>query len=130
MSDGAKGDKPSRPNQQRNMAVDEDKKGNSGEEPNAHQMRRETMDEAPLFSEFSGSGRTGRRNALPNIMQESVAAIGTSAITEMLDQLTCAGGSGGSGAAGGTGAGNARPEEEMGACGGSEATPNQRLNPS
>ena len=74
-------------------------------------------------------------------MQESVAAIGTSAITQMMDQLTCAGGSGGgAGAAGaggggagaaGTGTGNARPDEELGACGGAEPLPNQRQhNPS
>ena len=48
-SDGAKTvSAASRPDQRRDMAVDEDKKGNSGEEPNAHQMRSETMDEAPL----------------------------------------------------------------------------------
>ena len=73
-------------------------------------------------------------------MQESVAAIGTSAITEMLDQMSCAGGgaaggAGGGGARGGGGGqgggGNSRPDEELGACGGSaEATPNQRINPS
>lgn len=118
------------------MAVDEDKKGNSGEEPIPQHLRQNAMDEAPLFSEFSGSGRTGRRNALPNIMQESVAAIGTSAITEMLDQLSCAGGNSGGGTAGG-GAGGAnggpgggmevtRPEEQLGACGGVGANPNQR----
>ena len=81
------------------------------------------------LTEFSGSGRTGRRNALPNILQQSVASIGTSAITEMLDQMTCTGGTGG-GAAGGSTSGTERthPDEQMGACGGAEETHNQRLN--
>ena len=86
------------------------------------------------LTEFSGSGRTGRRNALPNILQQSVASIGTSAITEMLDQMTCAGGAGGAGggAAGGgstNGTERTHPDEQMGACGGgAEETHNQRLN--
>ena len=72
-------------------------------------------------------------------MQESVAAIGTSAITDMLDQLSCAGGNNGGGPAGSGGAGGggshggagggmegSRNEEELGACGGAGANPNQR----
>jgi len=136
MSDGAKAGKPRKPeeDQVEDMAVDEDKTGNSGEEPQAQHLRVNTMEEAPLLTEFSGSGRTGRRNALPNILQQSVASIGTSAITEMLDQMTCAGGAGGAGggAAGGgstNGTERTHPDEQMGACGGgAEETHNQRLN--
>lgn len=100
------------------MAVDDDKR-EAQEEVGSRVLRVEPMEEAPLLNEFSGSGRTGRRNALPNIMQQNIATTGTSAITNMLDQLSCSGG------------GNERPEEDqaMGACGGSDNAPNQRLNP-
>ena len=60
MSDGAKAGNPRKPeeDQVEDMAVDEDKTGNSGEEPRAQHLRVNTMEEAPLVRV---GGRKARR---------------------------------------------------------------------
>ena len=59
MSDGAKAGKPRKPeeDQVEDMAVDEDKTGNSGEEPQAQHLRVNTMEEAPLVRVREADGQ-------------------------------------------------------------------------
>ena len=58
MSDGAKAGNPRKPEEDHveDMAVDEDKTGNSGEEPQPQHLRVNTMEEAPLVRVREANG--------------------------------------------------------------------------
>ena len=45
----------------------------------------------PVLEDFIASGRTGRRNALPDILDEKHSETGTADMTLSLDKLQCSG---------------------------------------
>ncbi|KFM71518.1 hypothetical protein X975_15861, partial [Stegodyphus mimosarum] len=51
-------------------------------------MEVENQATSPAFDDFLQTGRTGRRNAMPDIRAEN-AAISTASLPESLQKLTC-----------------------------------------
>jgi len=43
------------------------------------------------LEEFIAAGRTGRRNAMPDILHSNHASVGTGGLAEEMDKLNCAG---------------------------------------
>ena len=51
----------------------------------------EEMDPSMSLEEFIASGRTGRRNAMPDILNENHAGVTTAGLAENMGKLNCAG---------------------------------------
>ena len=47
--------------------------------------------ESANLEEFIQTGRVGRRNALPDILDKSHAGVGTAGLSETLEKLKCSG---------------------------------------
>jgi len=54
-------------------------------------MSNTEVDNTKLIQEFAQAGRTGRRNALPDILSQAHAAYGTGEITKALEKLQASG---------------------------------------
>lgn len=50
------------------------------------------MENGVSLNEFVASGRTGRRNALPDILNAQHASVGTGGLAEGLEKLNCSDG--------------------------------------
>lgn len=53
-------------------------------------MEVENQATSPAFDDFLQTGRTGRRNAMPDITAEN-AGISTASLPDSLEKLTCSG---------------------------------------
>lgn len=49
------------------------------------------MEAHVALEDFIASGRTGRRNAMPDILNSNHAGVGTGGLAEEMDKLNCAG---------------------------------------
>lgn len=49
------------------------------------------METQAALEDFIASGRTGRRNAMPDILNSNHAGVGTGGLAEDMEKLNCAG---------------------------------------
>ncbi len=54
-------------------------------------MEVENQATSPAFDDFLQTGRTGRRNALPDIHDDDNASINTASLPDSLQKLSCSG---------------------------------------